>query len=134
MRQIVEAPSALLQDQTNLLAWLAQFWRVIGQVEEWNAPTLENSWANAGSPYETAGYYKDPFGQVHLKGAIGVGASGTTAFTLPSGYRPIATLRIASADTGGNHYTEITASGEVQPQRGAAGNAYLDGVSFRAEN
>ena len=37
--------------------------------------------------YETAGFYKDPFGQVHLKGSIVLG-DDTIPFALPAGYRP----------------------------------------------
>lgn len=51
------------------------------------APALVNSWANVSSQ-TPAGYFKDPFGVVHLEGSINGGASASTAFTLPSGYRP----------------------------------------------
>jgi len=128
-RQIVEAPSQFIQELTQLVPWLSKFWRTLGQVEEWVTPTFQNSWANVGGAYETAGFYKDPFGRVHFKGAINTGVAGTTAFTLPEKYRPSATLRLA-AFTGGSHYIEITSAGLVQPQAPAV---YLDGISFRSE-
>ena len=118
------------------LDWFSRVWNILGQVEEWleiggsgGEPAFENSWANVGGSNETAAFYKDPFQRVHLKGAIDTGTAGTTAFTLPENYRPSATIRIAS-NTGGSNYIEITSAGLVQPQ---APTAYLDGVSFRAE-
>ena len=108
--------------------WLLLSWNAIGQVQEWiniddsNAPAFENSWANTGGAYETAGFYKDPFGRVHLKGQIGTGTAATTAFTLPTGYRPAGTIQCGSI--------VITAAGLVQP---AATPDHLDDVSFRAE-
>lgn len=48
-----------------------------------------NGWVNFGAPYDTAAYYKDPDGFVHLKGLISTGTLGTGAFTLPVGYRPL---------------------------------------------
>jgi hypothetical protein len=138
-RQVVEAPSQIINGTSGVLSWLSVLWRKIGQVEEWieiggsgGEPAFENSWANLGGAYETVAFYKDPFGRVHLKGALDTGTSGTTAFTLPVGYRPAATIRVSTASTG-NHYTEITSAGEVQPQRSGSAAAYLDGASFRAE-
>lgn len=115
--------------------WFRRAWAYISNVEEWTeigvagAPAFENSWDNVGGGYETAGFYKDPYGRVHLKGAVDTGSAGTTAFTLPENYRPAATVRIA-INTGGSAYVEITSAGLVQPQ---APTAYLDGISFRAE-
>lgn len=140
-RQIFPRPN-WLKDQMNgpteLLAnWLLRAWNTIGQVQEWieigesNAPAFENSWANVGGSYETAAFYRDPFGRVHIKGAVDTGTSGTTAFTLPEGYRPAATLRLACYSTG-NAYVEITSAGLVQPQRSGSAANYL-GISFRAE-
>lgn len=115
--------------------WFRRAWNYISNIEEWteigvaDAPAFENSWANVGGAYETASFYKDPYGRVFLKGAVDTGSAGTTAFTLPINYRPSSTLRIAVND-GGNGYVEITSAGGVQPQAPAS---YLDGVSFRAE-
>jgi hypothetical protein len=109
--------------------WLLEAWNKIGQVQEWvdvgwssGEPAFENSWANAGGAYETAAFYKDPYGRVHLKGRIGTGTAATTAFTLPAGYRPAGTIQCGSI--------VITAAGLVQP---GATPDHLDDVSFRAE-
>jgi hypothetical protein len=78
---------------------VAENWHEVGAPGE---PAFESGAANArpnwicsspdpqpaGCPtYETAGFYKDPFGVVHLKGSLKLGGS-TIAFTLPPGYRP----------------------------------------------
>lgn len=56
--------------------------------EDWAAPTLVNSWANLGGGASPAGYYKDGFGRVFVRGRIVGGTTGSVAFTLPVGYRP----------------------------------------------
>lgn len=118
----LDGPTRLISD------WLLRAWNIVGQVEEWHEiggsgePAFENSWANAGGAYETAAFYKDPFGRVHMKGRIGTGSAGTTAFTLPTKYRPAGTIQCGSI--------VITAAGLVQP---AATPDHLDDISFRAE-
>lgn len=53
-------------------------------LEAVTVPSFVNSWlAN-----EDVSFYKDGSGIVHLQGTISNGASGSIAFTLPSGYRP----------------------------------------------
>jgi len=52
----------------------------------WIAPNLINGWVNAGGNAATAGYWRDPFGVVRLRGTIYPGSG--TIFTLPAGYRP----------------------------------------------
>lgn len=59
-------------------------------------PTLLNSWANYGSGYQGAGYYKDPLSRVHFTGLITGGASATTALVLPVDYRPLSRLAFSS--------------------------------------
>jgi hypothetical protein len=46
-------------------------------------------WANVGAGFQPAGFYKDPFGTVHLQGDV-QRTTGTdaTIFQLPSGYCP----------------------------------------------
>jgi len=80
-----------------------------------NAPTLTNSWVNVDDAiYNAAGYWKDNHGYVHVRGRISSGASGTTAFTLPSGYRPSKTTAftcaLSSVKAG---LATITSSGSV---------------------
>lgn len=73
-----------IPDRTN-----AQFYipAVISPV----APTLLNSWANLGTGFDVAGYYKDSDGLVHLQGTItnpGAVATGGVIFNLPANFRP----------------------------------------------
>jgi hypothetical protein len=65
-------------------------------VEAWIAPTFQNSWVNYGSGYETAGYYKDKQGVIHLKGLVKNGTLNAAIFTLPAGYRPSLTRHLVA--------------------------------------
>lgn len=102
--------------------------------EDWyDVSSFSNSWVNAGGNYNDAGYCKDPFGNVHLRGNIKDGTLGSAAFTLPSGYRPEAYLRIATVSSGpAISYLEIEADGDVIPTGGSNTWLSLDGVYFRA--
>lgn len=111
-----------------------QFHRVeklTGDCEQWIAPTLINSWVDYGGTYDTAGYFKDKFNVVHLKGAIKTGTSGTTAFTLPEGYRPSAGKAIATVAAGGTFgFIDIDSAGNVVVT-GTNTFVSLEGVSWR---
>ena len=96
----------------------------------WTAPTLINSWANLGGAFETAGYLKDGFGVVRLKGLITGGVTATNAFVLPAGYRPGAEGQYVIQ--GG--YVLIFANGSVNLNFAAGANFPLSGITFRAEN
>ena len=111
-------------------------WHEIGATGE---PAFANGWVNHGKPpSESAAFYKDPTGRVHLKGTVKNGTVNTTIFTLPAGYRPAAALRFAaygvSSTTTTPPYVFVNAAGTVA-QSGAGGVAIfqLDGVSFLAE-
>lgn len=58
----------------------------------WTAPTLLNSFTSAGSPQQGIQYRKTATGDVEIRGTIarsvGVPASNTALFTLPTGHRP----------------------------------------------
>lgn len=99
----------------------------------WIAPTLLNGWTNFGSGYETAGYYKDALGFIHLKGLIKSGAMGTAAFVLPSGYRPSYRKMFPVLTSGGIGRVDIDTEGNVLIiNYGTAANGYvsLDGIVF----
>ena len=55
--------------------------------EEWITPTLLNGWTEV-SEYPVR-YMKDQFGFVHFKGRILGGTTGTLAFMILAGYRPL---------------------------------------------
>jgi hypothetical protein len=100
--------------------------------EQFIAPTLLNSWTNFGSGYNPAGYYKDPFGIVHLRGVIQTGASPFIIFRLPAGYLP-ANQEMFSV-TANNAYgrVDVLTTGDVQFQAGNNTFVSLDGITFRA--
>jgi hypothetical protein len=53
----------------------------------WITPTLVNSWLNYGFGFRTARYRK--IGDItYIEGLVKLGATGTTIFTLPEGFRP----------------------------------------------
>lgn len=67
---------------------------------------------------------------VSLQGTVTGPAGGGTLFTLPAGYRPVATARFRVPATGvGETTVTVTADGAVSA---ADPGASLDGVSFRA--
>lgn len=106
-------------------------WHYIGETDE---PAFENSWVNFDSN-RPARFYKDPFGRVHLDGMIKTGAIGTTAFTLPEGFRADhigATIHIGAASNDSYGELLINTIGEVHPAVGSSVWFSLSGISFRA--
>src|SRR5262249_43227295 len=93
----------------------------------------------AGCPvYNTAAFYKDPMGIVHLKGTISFGQSGSTiAFRLPPGYRTAKAAGFTMAPPFSGRFVfydgffQLSVDGGFPP-----GTKYfsLDGITFRAEN
>lgn len=51
------------------------------------APAFYGSHVNYGSGHNTAAFYKDPQGFVHVKGLIKTGGAGVVWY-MPAGYRP----------------------------------------------
>ncbi|MEA3035768.1 MAG: hypothetical protein QOH04_1533 [Sphingomonadales bacterium] len=86
-----------------------------GGTDAATAATLLNSWTNSGGANAVAGYFKDGDGKVNLRGSLATsGASGSVAFTLPSRYRPSATLSVRLACTlAKNAYATIDSAGNV---------------------
>lgn len=113
-------PSAMSYDHS---------WREVGATGQ---PAFQNSWVNFGTPYETAAFYKDSNGIVHLKGLIKSGTVNTIAFTLPVGYRPLKALLFPNGSNGSIGISVIDSTGGVNPAIGS--NVYfgLDGITFKA--
>lgn len=117
---------------TQLAATISDFSTAAAAVspETATAVTFTNSWANVAT-YNEAKYWKHQ-GMVHLQGVIDTGTLGTACFTLPSGYRPAATVVLATTSGGGAACElEITTAGVCTPEGGSAGSVKLDGLSFR---
>jgi hypothetical protein len=122
-------------------------WHLVGAAGE---PGFESSWENvpAGPPFafESAGFYKDREGVVHLKGVVKGGPAGII-FHLPAGYRPasgkvLVRLTICSGvgcteSTGGiliaGPGVAPNADGAVLAPSGATTTS-LEEISFRAES
>jgi hypothetical protein len=71
-------------------------WREIGTAGN---PTFQSGFTNFGGGYSTAAFLQDHAGFVHLKGFV-MGPSGSTAFSLPAGFRPAQHLGMAVASSG----------------------------------
>ena len=104
----------------------------IPALEPFTAPTLTNSWVNFGAPYNPAGYFKDPFGIVHLRGTIKSGTMSAAAFTLPVGYRPPNRERFSNVSNALFGAFEAREDGTVVPIVGSNGDFCIDGATFRA--
>jgi hypothetical protein len=100
-------------------------------------------WANNGSGYSTAAFYKDPRGLVRLKGVVRAEAGGSPCtgevteeddiFTLPPAYRPAATAVFDVASNHARGEIRITPAGEVQASDPSDYDwISLDGIAFRA--
>jgi hypothetical protein len=64
----------------------AEAWHEIGASGQ---PAFFNGWTNSDpANLTTAGFFKDPWGVVHLKGVITGPGNGLPFFALPAGYRP----------------------------------------------
>jgi len=107
--------------------------------DNWQAPSLKNSWVNYSNSWNKAGFFKDRQGIVHLKGLVKGGNPNSsssklsTIFQLPAGYRPL-TRELMLVIT--NNYqvarVDIYSNGNVIANRYSNGWLSLDGVSFRA--
>lgn len=107
----------------------------IGGQQAWQSLALQNSWANFGAPYANAAYMKDSLGFVHLKGLVKSGASGSTIFTLPAGYRPSETHYIPGLSNDAVSSMTIAADGTVKAFGGSVSAwTTLSQITFRAES
>lgn len=103
----------------------------------WNACSFVNSWTNYGGFVDVCAYSKDAAGNVHLKGAISGGTCGSTAFTLPAGYRchsgdtSVLSLGAVAATNGSVGITCNT--GVVVPSCSSVTFIPLDNITFPAE-
>jgi hypothetical protein len=140
------------QDASQLATNTSEEWHEIGAPGE---PTFGDGWTNATPTYicggqsagcveyNTAGFYKDSLGVVHLKGAIklDVGSCNgcsSIAFRLPEGYRPAkaAVFDPASDRSGFDVFVLYDGYFQVSRPEGFSGTYHhsLDGITFRAEN
>lgn len=104
--------------------------------EAWIGVSYQNSWVNyGGATYAPVTYFKDKNGMVHLRGLMKSGTCGSTAFTLPAGYRPAYRLIFPSITASSVGRLDVLADGTVLPDPTMCNNLYfsVEGVTFRAE-
>jgi hypothetical protein len=117
--------------------YLGTPWYLVGDTSKFtdnyeSIPAFTNSWVDyAGSVQAQAGFRKNQFGRVFLKGLIKSGTIGTSAFTLPVGYRPQEQFNFASIDgSDAGARLQIHTDGTVTPVNGSNAKFSLDMVSF----
>lgn len=91
---------------------------------------FQGTWVNFGGIEPVAKFRVDD-GWVELGGAIKSGVLGTTAFTLPVGYRPPFAKRFAVNSAGAYGMVYVTSAGLVQPFVGNVAAVDLDNIAFR---
>lgn len=79
--------------------------------------------------FATTSFYKDALGYTVVRLAAKSGTNGTTVFTLPAGYRPLATLQLPASVDGNDGAIVISASGAIQAASG--GNTWVINSCFR---
>ncbi|KYG65693.1 hypothetical protein AZI86_01050 [Bdellovibrio bacteriovorus] len=102
-------------------------------LESWQTPTLQNGWVNYENAFNPVGYYKDPFGRVHIRGLVKSGTLSACIFTLPVGYRPANRElfdQIINANTQGR--IDVTSDGCVLAYSSSSTWSALDGISFQS--
>jgi hypothetical protein len=117
------------------VTWNTQGYTLSISQPPWIAPTLLNSWVNYGTPYATAGYFKDSLGIVHLQGLIKSGtiSNSLPAFNLPIGYRPFETHIFAGSAADAFAEIRVDSEGQVFITVGSTTWVTLSNVIFRAE-
>ena len=108
---------------------------VVGAAGE---PAFAAGASNTFSGSAPVGFYKDPFGVVHVQGTVNTGATAALIFTLPAGYRPGSQIDFSVPGfVGGTTFTTnratILADGSLYNDRGT-GTSYvsLNSITFRA--
>ena len=102
-------------------------------------PAFLNGCSNVGGIYETAAFFKDRQGIVHLKGAVTCPGTSQTAFQLPPDYRPAddkvhVELSIVQGAADGDGQVFVTGHEGAVAAPNVTGAFWLDGIHFRAVN
>ena len=95
--------------------------------------TLQSAWINYGSGTQSAQYWKDRLGIVHLRGMVRSGGIPSTMFQLPVGFRPSADEYFAVDSNSAHGLVYVTASGNVIAQAGSNLWISLSGITYRAD-
>lgn len=122
-----DVQAAINELDTEKAAIAQEAWHLIGAGGE---PAFQNAWVNFGGAYETAGFFKDTLGRVHLKGLVKDGVIGAAIFTLPAGYRPPLSQLFAVPSNDAYGHIRITGAGVVEAPVGDNTWVAIDGISF----
>ena len=109
-------------------------YRVVGSAGN---PAFQNGCTNVGGVHETAAFFKDAQGVVHLRGVVRCPGTSLVAFDLPPGYQPaedkdhVELSIVESAPDGDGPVAIDGADGSVLAPN-ASGTFFLEGIEFRA--
>jgi hypothetical protein len=84
----------------------------------WTAPTLTNGWVDSATGGPAVGFRLIGT-RVVMRGNVKSGTLNTSAFTLPVGYRPTATISGCSESNSAFGVWIVTAAGAVTPATGS---------------
>jgi hypothetical protein len=95
-------------------------------------PPFVNGWANEDPTDVSAGFYRDPYGIVHIQGAVQrATGSGGEIFFLPPAYRPGKNAIVGVWCNSGLQIVVVRPNGEVSVTGPFVQSCTLDGVTFR---
>ena len=103
--------------------------------EALHAPAFDPGWSDVGGGFQTAGFYKDPFGIVHLRGDVHrTSGASSTIMTMPVGYRPTALENFPAYGNGGTvaGVAVRDSDGAVVLVAGDVNFIGLGGITYRA--
>jgi len=92
-----------------------------------------NSYVNFGGAYANSAYWKDATGLVHVYIAVSTGTTGTSPFTLPTGYRPGRKIVFGCYVGTTTGYAVAETNGTFTPAVGNSSTAFIGYVTFPAE-
>jgi hypothetical protein len=93
----------------------------------WLPITFQNSWVDGGS----AAYNKDHIGFVVMRGQITSGTIPATAFTLPTGYRPVVQQSFPVVSNGALGIVTVATNGQVIIASGSNVEIQLATITFQ---
>lgn len=91
--------------------------------DDWQTATLSNSWVAMSS--DQAPQYRRVGDIVYLRGAMVSGSVSSSAFTLPTGYRPPATRAFSTTSGGAFGEFTVDSAGVVTPTSGTNTSFWL---------
>jgi len=102
--------------------------------QDYIIPTFANGWVNYSAGFNTAKYYKDNFGIVHLEGMVKSGTIATNIFAMPAGYRPLASAYYGCTSGGAFGTIKVDVAGGVVLAAGSNNYCCLEGITFKSIN